>query len=44
MTCVEVVDAEDTKGRIAATNIFEKQGGEGWKLVHHHASPIPRIL
>lgn len=27
--------------RIAATNVFEKQGG-AWKLVHHHGSPAPR--
>lgn len=27
--------------RIAATNVFEKQGGV-WKLVHHHGSPAPR--
>lgn len=26
------------KCRIAATNVFEKQGG-AWKLVHHHGSP-----
>ena len=40
VTCVEVIDAGDSRGRMVATNIFEKQGGQ-WKLVHHHASPSP---
>lgn len=40
VTCVEVVDADDAKGRILATNVFEKQGGR-WKIVHHHASQAP---
>jgi ketosteroid isomerase-like protein len=43
VTCVEVVDAGDTRGRIAATNIFEKQKG-AWKIVHHHGSAAPRII
>lgn len=43
VTCVEIVDAGDTKGRIAATNVFEKQNGK-WKIVHHHGSAVPRII
>jgi len=34
VTAVEVVDAEDSKGRIVATNVFERQG-DGWKIVLH---------
>ncbi len=38
VTCIEVVDAGDSRGRVAATNVFEKQDGE-WKLVHHQGGP-----
>ncbi|PNH08063.1 Eukaryotic translation initiation factor 2A [Tetrabaena socialis] len=38
VTCVEVIDADDSTGRIVATNIFEKQGGV-WRIVQHHGSP-----
>lgn len=34
VTAVEVVNAEDSKGRIVATNVFERQGSE-WKIVFH---------
>lgn len=44
VTCVEIVEADDSKGRIAATNIFEKQKGGKWKIIHHHASPLPSIV
>ncbi|GFR49368.1 hypothetical protein Agub_g11394 [Astrephomene gubernaculifera] len=37
VTCVEVVDADDSRGRILATNVFEKQGGV-WRIVQHHGS------
>lgn len=40
VTCSEMVNAADTRGRIIATNIFEKQGGS-WRIVHHHGSPQP---
>jgi hypothetical protein len=40
VTCVELTEAGDSKGRIVATNVFERQGG-AWKLVHHHGSPMP---
>ncbi len=40
VTLVEVVDAEDSQGRIIATNIFERQKG-CWKIVHHHGGPVP---
>jgi hypothetical protein len=38
VTCVEVIDADDSKGRIAATNVFEKQEGK-WVITHHHGAP-----
>jgi translation initiation factor 2A len=38
VTCVEVIDADDSKGRIAATNVFEVQGGR-WVITHHHGAP-----
>jgi translation initiation factor 2A len=39
VTCTEVVEADDARGRTAATNIFEKQGGK-WVMTHHHGSPL----
>lgn len=39
VTLVEVVDTEDSQGRIVATNIFERQQGS-WKIVHHHGGPV----
>ena len=43
VTCVEVLDADDSQGRIVATNIFEKQGGK-WKIVHHHGTSLTGVL
>lgn len=40
VTCTEMMDAGDTRGRIVATNVFEKQGNT-WRMVHHHGSPQP---
>ncbi|EFN58975.1 hypothetical protein CHLNCDRAFT_137591 [Chlorella variabilis] len=40
VTCLELTESGQNRGRIAATNVFEKQGGV-WKLVHHHGSPMP---
>eukprot|EP00199_Chlamydomonas_sp_CCMP681_P005854 CAMPEP_0119108864 /NCGR_PEP_ID=MMETSP1180-20130426/15869_1 /TAXON_ID=3052 ORGANISM="Chlamydomonas cf sp, Strain CCMP681" /NCGR_SAMPLE_ID=MMETSP1180 /ASSEMBLY_ACC=CAM_ASM_000741 /LENGTH=230 /DNA_ID=CAMNT_0007094535 /DNA_START=57 /DNA_END=749 /DNA_ORIENTATION=+ len=42
VTCVEVINADDSTGRIAATNVFEKQGGR-WVLIVHHGSPAPPL-
>ena len=42
VTCTECFDLENQRGRIAATNVFEKQGGT-WKLIHHQGGPAPRI-
>jgi ketosteroid isomerase-like protein len=44
VTCVEnLSDASDSMqmSRILATNIYERQDG-GWRIVHHHASPVLR--
>ncbi|GIL79642.1 hypothetical protein Vretimale_12340 [Volvox reticuliferus] len=38
VTCVEIIDADDSEGRIVATNVFEKQGGV-WRIIQHHGSP-----
>ncbi|KAG2426535.1 hypothetical protein HXX76_011760 [Chlamydomonas incerta] len=38
VTCVEIIDADDSAGRIIATNVFEKQDGV-WRIVQHHGSP-----
>lgn len=35
VTCHEVM----TGGRLAATNVFVREGGR-WRIVHHHAGPI----
>ena len=42
VTLLEVVETDDSRGRVAATNIFEKQRGE-WKIILHHGSPVPRL-
>jgi ketosteroid isomerase-like protein len=45
VVCVEQVTSSFATGFstawVQATNIFFERGG-GWRLVHHHASPIPR--
>lgn len=40
VTCLEVVRAGGTTGRILATNVFERQDGT-WKIVLHHGSIPP---
>lgn len=42
VTLLEVVDSGDATGRLECTNIFEQQEGV-WRMVHHHATPAPRI-
>jgi ketosteroid isomerase-like protein len=37
VVCVETLQG----GRLAATNVFVREGGE-WRIVHHHAGPIAR--
>ena len=36
---VEVMRKGELQGRMAATNVFERQGGE-WKIIHHQAGQI----
>lgn len=38
VTCIEDVDAGESKGRLVATNIFELESDGEWYMVHHHAS------
>ena len=43
--CVENLEAVGGHGdpaRMQATNVFRKEGGV-WKMIHHHASPMPEI-
>ncbi|CAK0783492.1 hypothetical protein CVIRNUC_006691 [Coccomyxa viridis] len=40
VTCTEVMEAGNSRGRTIATNVFEKQEGR-WVLVHHHGGPAP---
>ena len=46
MTCIEAITARGASGASAslaqATNIFMRVDGQ-WKLVHHHASPVPVV-
>eukprot|EP00798_Chlamydomonas_sp_ICE-L_P016502 gene16502-22729_t len=39
VTCVEVMEADGSKGRICTTNVFEKQNGK-WLITHHHGGPL----
>ena len=42
VTCTERVDAAETGGKLAATNIFEYDSdNKCWRMVMHHASPCP---
>ncbi|HUJ28892.1 MAG TPA: nuclear transport factor 2 family protein [Myxococcales bacterium] len=36
VVCREVLPA----GSLVATNVFQREGG-AWRMVHHHASPMP---
>lgn len=39
VTCFEVLETN----LLAATNIFASEAG-GWRMVHHHASPLARAV
>ena len=44
VTCTENI-LSDTDGRVGvtsilATNLFERDGAVGWRMVHHHASHV----
>ena len=39
VTCTEVTEADDSRGLLAATNVFQKQNGR-WKMIHHQAGSI----
>ena len=43
VTCSEristTVDGEPQSSRVLATNIFLR-GGSGWRMIHHHGSPV----
>ncbi|MGH9441195.1 MAG: nuclear transport factor 2 family protein [Thermoanaerobaculia bacterium] len=45
VVCLEYLEAVGAQGdpaRMQATNVFRKENGE-WKMVHHHASPMPDV-
>lgn len=37
VTCLELVETDASRGRVVATNIYERQEGR-WKIIHHHGS------
>ena len=39
VTCEEYVDAGDSTGSVAATNVFERQSDQ-WRIVHHQGGPV----
>lgn len=43
VTCEERVGTENRRGRVAATNIFELQGGT-WKMVLHQGSLVSTTM
>ncbi|CAL5220593.1 g2633 [Coccomyxa viridis] len=43
VTCVEIMEAGDSRGRTVATNVFERQNGK-WVIVHHHGGPAPMFM
>lgn len=45
VVCVEVLrpaSGHADPARMQATNVYRREG-ESWKMVHHHASPMPEI-
>jgi ketosteroid isomerase-like protein len=40
VVCIEHVRSGDASGLVLATNVL-RRGKEGWKIVHHHGSPVP---
>jgi ketosteroid isomerase-like protein len=40
VVCIEHVRSGDSGGLVLATNIL-RRGESGWKIVHHHGSPVP---
>ena len=41
VTCEEHIDAGDSIGAVAATNVFALQDGQ-WRIVHHHGGGMQR--
>ncbi len=39
---LETIGGEGEPARMQATNVFRRIGEE-WKMVHHHASPMPEL-
>jgi ketosteroid isomerase-like protein len=40
VVCIERIRSSGAEGLVLATNLLRK-GKDGWKLVHHHGSPVP---
>ena len=39
---LEAIGAQGDPARMQATNVFRREN-ETWKMVHHHASPMPEV-
>jgi ketosteroid isomerase-like protein len=39
---LEAIGAQGDPARMQATNVFRKEN-DVWKIVHHHASPMPEV-
>eukprot|EP00271_Cylindrocystis_brebissonii_P000718 TRINITY_DN10941_c0_g1_i1.p1 TRINITY_DN10941_c0_g1~~TRINITY_DN10941_c0_g1_i1.p1 ORF type:complete len:305 (-),score=16.62 TRINITY_DN10941_c0_g1_i1:1407-2192(-) len=40
VTCIEIIGSPGRKGRVVATNVFEKEDGE-WRICLHHGAQAP---
>jgi ketosteroid isomerase-like protein len=49
VVCVENIETSADDGRIIrigviATNVFERNESNRWRLIHHHGSPVANYL
>jgi ketosteroid isomerase-like protein len=41
VVCIERISSGGARGLVLATNVLRKTR-DGWRLVHHHGSPVPQ--